>query len=105
MLRGLLRVFTSGLIIQPMVLLGIGFGIYMCVNYNLQEIFAWLAVPQLYALAVVIAFFYTFIFDRVYMGYSRKVNWRGTFDRFVGHFFKMILACLCAVSLFETLFF
>lgn len=105
MLRGLLSVFTSGLIIHPMVLLGIGTGIYMCVNYNLQEIFAWLAVPQLYVIALVIAFLYTFIFDRVYKGYSDKVDWKGTVDRFIGNIFKLILACLCAVSLFETLFF
>ncbi|MBP5398864.1 MAG: hypothetical protein J6Y53_00415 [Alphaproteobacteria bacterium] len=105
MIRGLVNVFRSGLIIHPMVLLGIGVAAYLCLNYKIPEIFAFLALPQLYFGVLAVAFVYTIVFNRAQKGYSDIVDWKGTFGHFIGNIFKLLLSCACALSLFMMFLF
>ncbi len=104
MLRGLLSLFTSGLIIHPMVLLGIGSGIYLSLSYNLQEIYAFMAMPLVYLVVVVIALLYTLKYNRVHKSFSEETDWKETFSAFIGNIFKLLISCACAISLY-TMFF
>lgn len=103
MIKGILSLFTSGLIIHPMVLLGIGSGVYLCLNYQLPEIYDLMALPQVYLGVVAIAFLYTIIFGRAHKGYSEAVDWKETFNSFIGNIFKLLISCACAISLFTML--
>lgn len=105
MIKGLLSLFTSGLIIHPMVLLGIGSGLYLCLNYKLPEIYDFAVMPQVYFAVLAIAFVYTIVFNRAQKGYSEVVDWKETFGRFIGNIFKLLISCVCAISLFTMLFF
>ena len=104
MLRGFLRLFTSGLIIHPMVLLGIATGVYLSLNYHLSEIYSLMEMPRVYCGILLVALVYTFVFNRAYKGYSDTVDWKETFNRIIGNVFKLLISGVCTICLFVTIF-
>lgn len=105
MFKGFISLFSSGLILHPMVLLGIGSGCFLSYRFDLEQIFDIFAYYDFYLVGAAIAFVYTFAFNQVYKGYSNTVDWDETFKRFLGNAGTLILTMVLSSIFFETLIF
>ncbi len=105
MLRGVISLFTSGLILHPMVLLGIGSGMFLSYRFGLEQLFDIFAYYDFYLVAMAVAFVYTFAFNQVFKGYSSTIDWGETFKRFLGNSGTVILTTVLSSVFFETLLF
>lgn len=105
MLRGLKALFTSGLIVNPMVLIGIFGGIVFSSEFETEIIFSIFSDYNYYLVALAIAFAYVVFFQKVYIGYGSQVDWAATVKKLPGAFAKLVLANILSVVFFVTLFF
>lgn len=105
MFRGVISLFTSGLILHPMLLLGIGSGMFLSYRFDLERLFDIFSYYDFYLVAVAIAFVYTFAFNHVYKGYSSTIDWEETFKRFFGNSGIVILTTILSSVFFEILIF
>lgn len=105
MLRGLKALFTSGLIVNPMVLIGIFGGIVFSSEFETEIIFSIFSDYNYYLVALAIAFAYVVFFQKVYIGYGSQVDWAATAKKLPGAFAKLVLANILSVVFFVTLFF
>lgn len=104
MFRGLKALFTSGLIVDPMVLLGIIFGFVFIQYFDFSRFMLIVAYYDYYLVALSIAFLYTILFKRVFNRYGNMVNWQETTKRAIGNFAKLVIANILAVVFFDVLF-
>ncbi len=106
MIKGIINLFKSGLILNPMILLGICTGIFLSYRHGLQYFYSNIIVNyDFYLICVSVAFVYTFAFRQVYKGYSNVVDWAETFKRFIGNSFLLIITTIFTVIFFGILFF
>ena len=106
MFRGIINLFKSGLILSPMVWMGIAAGIFLLYRQDLETFFTTTMYNvNFYLICIAVAFVYTFAFKQVYKGYSTTVDWGATCRRFVGHSIMLILSTGLSVIFFGTLFF
>ena len=98
MTKGIIALFTSGIIFRLPVLGGILIGFYMMSAFSEKEIFSAFHNPLLYAIGVIICSIYAFVFKKVYKKGGSIVDWRATFYSLFGHFvsyvFALIFSCL-----------
>ena len=66
MIKGLISLFTSGIIFNPLVLLGIISGFWCITNKEPSEIRELFNQNWLYVIVGVVAIAYTFIFIKIY---------------------------------------
>ena len=105
MIKGIIALFSSGTILNPMVWMGILGGLFISYRWKLENIYSIFRDYNFYLIAVAIAFVYTFAFSHVHKGYSNVVDWKATFGRFVGHSGMLILTTVLSAIFFSTLFF
>ena len=67
MIKGLISLFTSGIIFNPLVLLGIISGFWCITNKEPSEIRELFNQNWLYVIVGVVAIAYTFIFAKIYL--------------------------------------
>ena len=94
MIKGILALFTSGLILNPMVLSGIIGGFYMMGTLSSEEIHSLFAHPQFYAGLLLLAIGYASIFKRIYFVGGQRVDWRATAFSIIGHFLTLLLSII-----------
>ena len=94
MIKGILALFTSGIIFRLPVLSGIIIGFYMMFTMSDKEIFATFHNPLLYLLGIIICVIYAFIFKRVYKTGGGIVDWHATFYSLFGHFISYVAAII-----------
>lgn len=102
MIRGIIALFTSGILLKPMVLLGI-IGC-ICLHYTVDEdkIADCFFNQNLYLICLLISLIYTCIFCRVYYTGGRRVNWKSTISGTLHNFLTLILTLvLCHVISFS----
>ncbi len=107
MIKGIISLFTTGMILNPMILLGIASGMFLSYRFdsNIEKLIDIFSGYDTYLVAVSIAFVYTFAFNQVYKGYSSTVDWDETFKRFIGNSLKIVLSTIMSVIFFATLIF
>ena len=105
MLKGILSLFTSGMVLNPMFLIGLAGGAYMSYYFDPEKIYSIFFDYKIYALAVAVGFIYTFLFNRVQKGYSGAVDWAETFKQFITNSINLVVTLICAVIFFEFLIF
>ena len=105
MIKGILSLFTSGMFLNPMFLIGLGGGAYMSYHFDAEKIYSVFFGYKIYAVSVVVAFIYTFLFNRVQKGYSSLVDWPETFKQFITNSINLLVTLLCSVIFFEFFIF
>lgn len=98
MISGLKALFTSGVILHPMVLLGIFAGGVFTYKFDLDTIVSIFSYYDYYMVAASIAFLYTIFFDMMYKPRGYQVDWKGTMGRVFGSFVKLVLANFLSIS-------
>ncbi len=98
MIKGLISLFTSGIIFNPMVLLGIVSGVYAIISFSPDKIRDILVDSDFYLAVLLISAFYTFVFARIYKSGGRVVDYSATFGLVVWNFIRCIIAFVLAMS-------
>lgn len=100
MIRGFIALFTSGVLLRPMVLLGIVIGIFFLVYFGEGKIMPIFFKPEFYGVLLFISGAYTCAFERSYYAGGIKVDWSETLLSAVGEFLLLLIAII-----FSCLFF
>lgn len=66
MIKGLMALFTTGIIFNPMVLLGVAVGFFAMARLNAAQIKELFLDWHLYLLVLLLSALYSFLFKRVY---------------------------------------
>lgn len=96
MIKGILALFSSGIIFRLPVLSGIIIGFYMMFTLSDEEIMAVFHSPHVYMLGLIISAVYAFIFKRIYKKGGGIVDWNATVYSIFGHFLSYIVALVCS---------
>lgn len=94
MIKGIIALFTSGIIFRLPVLMGIIVGFFMMFKFSDEQIFAAFRNPLLYIFGLIISFVYAFTIKRVYQKGGSIVDWRATFYSIFGHFVSYVAAVI-----------
>ncbi len=105
MIKGIIALFSSGTILNPMVWLGVLGGLFLSYRLGLEKIYDVFKDYNFYLISFCVAFVYTFAFNQVYKGYSNVIDWMGTVKRFFGHWWMLMLSTFLAAIFFTTLIF
>lgn len=102
MIKGIIALFTTGIIFNPMAWAGIGAGLYMMFNFNMSQIHELAQNWRVHAGVLAIAAVYTLIFKRIYHSGANGVNWKATIKGILGRYFYIlfvtVVTCLCFVG-------
>lgn len=102
MIKGLIALFTSGILINPLAWAGIGLGLYLIYNYSLPEIHDLAMNWHYHAYIILFTAVYTLIFKRVYHagseGINLKANIKDIFNRYLYIIFLTVVTCFCFVG-------
>ncbi len=98
MIKGIMALFTSGAILNPMVLSGIILAIYCMVKLSADQMHALFGDYHLYALVAVISFAYTFVFKKVYKDDGFNLDYTSMILAAIGGIAKFVLACGLTIS-------
>lgn len=98
MIKGLVALFTSGIIFNPMVLFGVISGAYTIVNKTPEEIRALFLTPFFYAVIAGISVGYTIIFARVYKIGGVHIDWFATSGSTIWNFIRYFIAFVLSMS-------
>ena len=97
MIKGIIALFVSRIILNPMVLLGIAAGFYMMTTMEMSQIHAMFLNPHFNTGVLILAGIYTLIFKRTFYG-NGKTNWGATLGGIIWSFltflFATIMSCL-----------
>lgn len=105
MFRGILNFFSSGTVLNPMFLLGVGSGAFLSYRFNTDKLYSIFMWYDTYLVAVAIAFVYTFAFNQVFKGYSSTIDWPETFKRFISQSILLIISAVVSAFVFEQFVF
>ncbi|MBE6452298.1 MAG: hypothetical protein E7012_02270 [Alphaproteobacteria bacterium] len=92
MIKGLVSLFTSGLIFNPMILLGIGLGVFSVVNFDLAQIRLILSDYRCYLSVFVIAVMYVLMFKKSYKDDAVTLDYPLMLGRMMTETMKCLLA-------------
>ena len=98
MIKGIISLFTSGLIFNPLVLLGIVCGIISITKLNQEQLIAIAKDPNSYILVVFAAFLYAFIFKKRYKEGGISIDYTAMLFTVVGGTIKFILSYILSIS-------
>lgn len=102
MIKGILALFTSGILTNPMVLLGMIVGSVMYASLDGSEIFQMYKRAYFYGIAFLCSVIYVVGFRRTYKE-NGDTDWTETSLSVIGGVFKFVLASLLMMS-FISLF-
>lgn len=98
MFKGLAALFTSGAILNPMVLLGVVFGLFLGIKFDGEQITLVYQNYRLYVLIIIIATIYNFLFKRIYKSGGYELDVWVVIGHSIGSSFKMIISSLLAIA-------
>jgi len=105
MFRGLAALFKSGLILNPMVLSGIAFGIFMAAAVDMTKVFALYKDWHFYLLAAVWAVLYNFGFQKRYHDGGEGLDYLTMLQNALGSAAMFLTSVFCAASFVFFIFF
>lgn len=97
MIKGILALFRSGLIFNPMVLSGILLAFIAIASLDDAMLKALYTNSGLYILALICAGIYVYFFKPIYFTGGYKINWKETILSTIGHFLMFIISFVCAM--------
>lgn len=92
MLKGIAALFKSGLIFNPMVLLGIITGFVAMGALSDEQLHAFYTNYHLYLLMLLIAGLYVFFFKRTVIPNRDETDWAATSQTIIGHFLMLVIS-------------
>lgn len=98
MIKGIISLFTSGAIFNPMVLLGIFLGVYCMVEMKETEIKELFGNYHFYLIVLVVSVIYTAIFKQVYKERGRGLDYAAMSWQVVAGVLKLVFASLLTMS-------
>ncbi len=98
MIKGLLTLFTSGLIFSPMVLLGVISGAWAIVNLSPDDIRNLFFDFRFYVIVAILAVLFTVLFAKVYKSGGASVDWGATTAKMFWNFIKYFIAFVLSMS-------
>lgn len=97
MIRGIVALFSSGILTNPLVLLGILFGSLFYAFLSANDIYQIYKTPAFYGLALILACGYIIGFRRVYKE-NGDTDWGETTLAVIGGIFKFVIASILMIS-------
>ena len=98
MIKGLLALFTSGLIFSPMVLLGVVSGAWTIVNLSPDDIRNLFFDIRFYVVVAILAVLFTILFAKVYKTGGTSIDWTATVAKMFWNFVKYFIAFVLSMS-------
>mgnify|MGYP002524257394 CR=1 FL=1 len=89
-----------GILLNPIVLLGLGASWYVIFHYGLENYRQLLSIPYIYALLWGVCLVYALLFKHVYVPNSNKIDWWGTVKSSFGHLIVMLATIVVACSVY-----
>lgn len=105
MIKGIMALFTSGAILNPMVLSGIILAIYCMIKLDAEQMRGLFGDYHLYALVAFVSFAYTFVFKKFYKDDGINLDYVSMVLSAIGGIAKFVLACGLTVSFIVMLSF
>ena len=103
MFKGLIALFTSGVIFSPLVLLGVISGFFAIIKMTPEAIADLFGDFHFYGAVAFVAAGYTLIFAKIYKEGGIDVDWPATIGRIVWNFVRYFIAFVLSMS-FVTMF-
>lgn len=102
MIRGLIALLNSGILLNPMILLGIIGGAWIMHNFSEDEIMKLFGNTDFYTGLFGVAFLFAFIFERTYFPDEKGIDWKSTLSvacgRFITLLITLVFTCLFIFS-------
>jgi len=98
MIKGLIVLFSSGLILAPQVLAGIALGLYFAIELDMDQIKAIYCNYHFYTMVVALIGIYVFVFKRTYKENGRQVDWQDNLLRVLGYCAMFFVSNILAIS-------
>ena len=98
MFKGLIALFTSGAIFNPLVILGIISGFFAIIKLSPEEIRDLFGDYHFYALIAILSFLYTTVFAKIYKEGGFEVDWGSTLGLVLWNFVKYFIAFVLSMS-------
>ena len=98
MLKGILSLFTSGVILSPFVLFGIVAGSYCYCSMELVEIQNLLIKKEFYAVVALASAVFVYLFGKVYHNGGTYLNWSAMFWRIIANIAKFFVSFVLVMS-------
>lgn len=98
MIKGIMALFSSGIIFNPMVLGGIGFAVFCMIKFDAEQMRELFADYNLYALVAFISFGYTFAFKKIYKEGGVSLDYTAMILYALAGIAKFVLACGLMIS-------
>lgn len=106
MIKGIVALFTSGAIFNPMILLGIFFGILFDVKMSYEQMIEHIYKNyHFYLLALLLAAAYNFVFHRVYDDGGDKLDKAAMAGNIIFSALKFVVSSALTISFIELLSF
>lgn len=97
MIKGILALFSTGTIFNPMVWLGILIGFLAMIFLDSDQLRALYTNWHLYLMMMLIAALYTYFFKRVYYRGGIETDWTQTLAATIGNFFRLVISFICGM--------
>lgn len=98
MFKGLISLFTSGTILNPMVFLGIFLGLFCVIKLGDEQISEFFKDYHLYLAALFLSFLYNISFKKVYRSGGHKIDAPQMSLNIIWGGIKFLLSCLLTIS-------
>ena len=98
MIKGIVALFTSGIIFNPFVLAGIVSGAFAIIKLKPEVIRELFLDYRVYGIVAISAVIYTLIFAKIYQTGGYSIDWTATVWRIIANFAKYFVAFLLAMS-------
>lgn len=105
MIKGLISLFTSGAIFNPMLLLGVISGAFAIIKLPPETIRDLFGDYHFYAAIAFLAVVYTALFAKIYKEGGEDIDWPATAGRMVWNFVKYFIAFVLTMSFIVMLSF
>ena len=104
MIRGIIALFTSGLIFTPQVLLGIISGFIFGTKLDIEQIKQIYKLPVFYITVFVIISVYVYLFKRTYKNARGDIDWGDNLLRVIGYYLMFFLSNILTLLLIYSFF-
>lgn len=98
MFKGIVSLFTSGLIFNPFVLSGIIIGSWCYFSMDVSAIRSLFLMKEFYVAVVGIATIFVFIFSKVYVNNGRNLDWFAMLGKIVVNVLKFFVSFVLIMS-------
>ena len=98
MFKGIISLFTSGVIFSPFVLLGIISGSWCYFNMQPEEIRSLLLKKEIYVIVALASWVFVCLFAKVYDNGGKYIDWSAMFWRIIANIIKFFLSFVLVMS-------